>query len=161
MLLTKILLSVVVFFGALLAPACDGGPLSKLDSTLDYAPLFFRGLAISGAISNPQADSYIAGVRHFEQVADETKSCLSDDVKTDVQCYAELGTNTRSVIAQFYPAVNEGKAGEYVALVQDVVALIIRKNTPQVGVGTSPVDLDEALENKIDQLDRLLKSEQR
>jgi hypothetical protein len=137
--------------------AC-GGPLSKLDSTLDYAPFFFQGLVISGTITQDQADSYKAGVVHFERVADETKACLSEDVKTDSVCYAELGTKTRSVIAQFYPQVNDGKVSQYVALVEDVVALIIRKNTPSVGVG-APRDLDSQLEKKIDELDKLLKSE--
>ena len=137
--------------------AC-GGPLSKLDSTLDYAPFFFQGLVISGTITQDQADKYKAGVVHFENIADETKACLAADEKTDSVCYAELGTKTRSVIAQFYPQVNEGKVAQYVALIEDVVDLIIRKNTPSVGVG-APRDLDAQLEKKIDELDKLLKSE--
>ena len=140
--------------------ACNGGPLSKLDSTLDYAPFFFQGLVISGAITQAQADLYKGGVTHFERVADETKACLSEDVKPDSVCYAELGTKTRSVIAQFYSQVNDGKVSQYVALVEDVVALIIRKNTPSVGVG-APRDLDAQLEKKINELDKLVKSEGR
>lgn len=156
-MLKRIFATACLSFLLILAESC-GGPLSKLDSTLDYAPFFFQGLVISGTITQPEADHYKRGVDKFEVVADETKTCLSADVKTDSICYAELGTKTRSVIAEFYPAVNEGKVSQYVALVEDVVALIIRKNTPQVGVGVAR-DIDAQLENKLNELEALLESE--
>src|SRR5688572_9059827 len=129
----KIFGTMLLTLALVIAQSCGGGPLSKLDSTLDYAPFFFQGLVISGAISQVQADQYKRGVTRFEQVADETKECLADNIKTDSVCYAELGTKTRSVVVEFYPQVNDGKVSQYLALVEDVVALIIRKNTPQVG----------------------------
>jgi hypothetical protein len=161
------LLSLVLLF-ALITPGCfDRGPLSKLDSTLDYAPLFFRGLVISDVITDEQATKYQAGVTQFEALADETKTCVSDAGTNEQKfaCYLTLGNKSRSIIAQFYPDINTGsnsKVAQYVLLVKDVVELIIKKNTPQVGqAGPSPVDLDKQLDNKIDELNDLLKSEAR
>jgi hypothetical protein len=139
---------------------CDKGPLSRLDSSLDYGPFFFQGLVIGGKITQAQADVYKGGLQHLERIADETKECLSDNIKPDAQCYVDLGSNIRSALAQYYPASTEGKIAQFVALVQDVVNLIIKKNTPQVGAAL-PGDVDKQLENKIDALDQLLKSEGR
>ncbi len=142
----------------LIATAACGGPLSKLDSTLDYAPFFFQGLVISNTITQEQADLYKRGVVRFEQVAVETKQCLSADEKPDSVCYAELGTKSRAVLTEFFPAASEGKVGQFTALAQDIVDLIIRKNTPSVGVGAGR-NVDATLDKKIDELDKLLKSE--
>ena len=155
--LSAILLSIVMVF-ALVAPACDKGPLSKLDSTLDYAPLFFQGLVISNVITPVQAEQYKRGVDKFEEIADTTKACLSADVKTDALCYLDMGDSARLAIAEYYPAASGGKVGEYVTLLKDVIDLIIRKNSPSVGVGTSPQAVEEELNRKIDALDKLLKS---
>lgn len=158
----KILSLVLALVFVLAQLACfSGGPLSKLDSTLDYAPLFFHGLVISGVITEAQSDQYVAGVTRFEQIADETKTCLSDNVVSDSQCYADLGVKVKTAITQYYPdAGGTGKVGQYLSLVQDIVALIIKKNTPQVGRGAA-ADIDKSLNTKIDELDRLLKSEAR
>jgi hypothetical protein len=141
--------------------ACfGGGPLSKLDSTLDYAPFFFQALVISGKITQERADFYKNGIVRGEAIADKTKTCLSSDVKSDAQCYADLATNTRALINEFYPRSTEGKVAQFAALLQDVVNLIVQKNTPVVGAGAPAHPVTEKqIENKIDELDKLLHSE--
>jgi hypothetical protein len=144
----------------LIANVGCSGPLSRLDSTLDYAPFFFQGLVISGTISQAQAALYKQGVDQFELVAEETKTCLSEDIKTNAVCYNELRVKAQAAIAQYYPAVSEGKVAQYVTLLGDIVDLIIRKNTPSVGASAGR-NLDKALNAKIDELETLLKSERR
>ena len=153
------LLFAVVFTVAQIA-CTGGGPLSKLDSTLDYAPFFFDGLAIAGKITPERAEFYKRGVARGEAIADKTKTCLSDNVKSDAQCYADLATDTRTLINEFYPRSTEGKVAQFAALLTDVVNLIVQKNTPVVGAGASAHPVTEKqIENKIDELDKLLHSE--
>lgn len=154
----KRILATVSLTCLLLATVACGGPLSKLDSTLDYAPFFFQGLVIAGQITQVQADQFKKGITRFEQVADNTKTCLAANEKEDVVCYSELGTEIHLAIVEYYPEANQGKAAEFVNLVQDVVNLIIRKNTPSVGVG-GPRNVDADLEKKINELEKLVKSE--
>jgi len=138
--------------------ACSGGPLSKLDNTLDYAPLFFQGLVITHAITQAQADTYNKGVDRFETIADNTKKCLSDNVFPDSKCYLDMGADSYAAISEFYPNVSNDKVSKYVALVREIVDLIIRKNVPSVGgpVGVS----NQSLDAKIDELNRLLNNKQ-
>lgn len=155
----KILLSLILMV-SIFAQACTGGgPLSKLDSTLDYAPLFFQGLVISGKITQSQADSYKRGIVRFEAIAENTKSCLSADVKSDAVCYLDLGNDIRVAVGEYYPAVNDEKISQYISLVNDIVQLIIRKNVPTVGgpLGAGE-DIDKSLDAKINELDKLLKN---
>ena len=162
---TKSVLSLFLVFNLLVAVACaGGGPLSKLDSTLDFAPLFFQGLVISGAISQTQADKYKTGVTRFESIADNTKQCLATAITTvqKAGCYTKLGDDSRAAIAEFYPAVNNQKVSEFASLLNDVVNLIVKKNTPSVGVGAPATEVtDKQISDKIDELNRLLKSEGR
>jgi hypothetical protein len=153
-MIKRILMSVTALVLSLTMIAC--GPLSKLDSTLDYAPFFFQGLVISGKITQSEADRYKQGVVRLEKIADDTKSCLSADEKPDAQCYLAMGSDARAALVEFYPAAGGGQVGQYVALVSDVINLIIKKNVPTLG---APVgNVDQQLDNKIDELDRLLKS---
>lgn len=152
----SIALSLILIFQL----ACGGGPLSRLDTVLDFAPLFFQGLVLSGAISQQHADQYKSGLVQLEKTADTTKKCLSDNVKTDVQCYSELATESRAVLSTYFPVLGSGKVSEWAALVQDIITLIVQRNTPTVGAG-GPVDsaaIDKKLESKIDELERLQKS---
>jgi hypothetical protein len=155
--LTSLFLSAVLILNS----ACfGGGPLSRLDSILDYAPLFFQGLVISNVITPEQSTAYQAGIGKLEVIADNTKTCLSADVKPNSACYIDMGNEVKNALMQYYPNVGgNSKISQYVALINDIAQLIIKKNVPTSGGPLGDVaDIDKALDAKIDELETLLKS---
>lgn len=155
-MMKKLLVGLVLVF-TLITTGCSGGPLSKLDSTLDYAPFFFQGLVIAHKITQEQADTYKKGVTRLESIADTTKKCLDDNVVSDNSCYLTMKDDALAAVAEYYPASAEGEVGQYVSLVGDIIKLIVKKNTPSVGASASNEDVDKTLNQKIEKLDRLVK----
>jgi hypothetical protein len=155
--MTKILLSIVMCW-ALIMPGCNGGPLSRLTDQMDYAPLFFQGLVIAKVITPEQAQRFGRGANRIEVIATDTKSCLAEDVKEDIVCYNDMRSQVTSALNEFFPQTNTGAVGQWVTLIGQIADLIVAKNTPVVGAGAPNVDYNQKLDAKIDELERLMKS---
>jgi hypothetical protein len=154
----------------LVTTACNSGPLSRFENSLDYAPAFFTGLVIAGAIPQNVADRLNTSVNQGRSALNKRKaelaaipSNLSANEKklAEFRVYLALSNDWRVIVARDFSQISNPKIAQFASLITEILDIIVRQNTPPTmggPRGASNVNLDKKLGVKLDQFDKLVKN---
>ncbi len=140
--------------------------MGKLESTLDYTPVFIDGLVIAGAVQPALAGKIKDDFTSGRASVTAAKLALSQISNKDPQkklktaeVYIGLGNTWRQIVGRnHFAAANNEKISEAVNLITSIIDILVAQNDVQPeGVRGAPVPSEQELNNKIDQLDKVLK----
>jgi hypothetical protein len=143
----------------LIFQAACGGPLSKLDNILDYAPIAITLAVNHNRISAEMGEVLKDDISSGRQVAKETKARLSaaDTQLERYQAYVWGANEVRKIIARnHFAQANDPIIAEIAEVLQAIMDILVAQNAPD-NLRSGPVSSDDELDEKLNKLDELLK----